>query len=547
MRHHNNRSDPPSSPPKVEETAAISDLSASLEKQLIQHSPGYVSPPTAEVLILDEEVELNSTIISLDCEDDRATDLDKTITSDTYEGPVPCQVNTEDKQNSDETFETDRSQDPQNRPDKNCSTQIHQFIEERIIVAISHLIAEEIVAKAQADYMIYSDTLDQTLQHVDMPNQILKLKKSNSEEPSTSPKKPPIDHKCPTTKTEISKSNAYDHEEQPEEENHQISETEFKDDEEKSIKTDKMNESAKSPPIMAIVDSMNNSEQPAAEQVKITENTQLTNDRNEEKTCQQGETKEAKQPRARNLTTKMRENMEINKQKPGNIKNKRLSKKSEEIDATTMDSTRQLYCICKKEWEENKFYIGCDFCEDWFHGRCVGVTRDTVGIELFRCPKCKSANRNTPLSHSDFSLFSEGKKQNISETEYSKQKEDGEEKEKQESEVQIAKDQCNSWKENSKKLQVELNKKQKSIDQLTSENIQIKTHVTELKKSLTAKERDLTKSKEENKKEHEKFTSERNTAELLSKKFTKLQKENTLQSIDLKNGKETIKKLNSIP
>ena len=28
-----------------------------------------------------------------------------------------------------------------------------------------------------------------------------------------------------------------------------------------------------------------------------------------------------------------------------------------------------LYCLCKKPYEENQFMIQCDVCKDWFHGR----------------------------------------------------------------------------------------------------------------------------------------------------------------------------------
>lgn len=38
----------------------------------------------------------------------------------------------------------------------------------------------------------------------------------------------------------------------------------------------------------------------------------------------------------------------------------------------------------------NRFYIQCDKCEDWFHGRCVGVLQgegDTIGD--YSCPQCE--------------------------------------------------------------------------------------------------------------------------------------------------------------
>ena len=32
----------------------------------------------------------------------------------------------------------------------------------------------------------------------------------------------------------------------------------------------------------------------------------------------------------------------------------------------------ELYCMCKQPYDEARFYIGCEVCPDWLHGRCVG-------------------------------------------------------------------------------------------------------------------------------------------------------------------------------
>lgn len=47
------------------------------------------------------------------------------------------------------------------------------------------------------------------------------------------------------------------------------------------------------------------------------------------------------------------------------------------------------YCICRGP-DDHRFMIGCDICEDWFHGECVDIAKD-VGenlIERFVCPLC---------------------------------------------------------------------------------------------------------------------------------------------------------------
>ena len=50
-----------------------------------------------------------------------------------------------------------------------------------------------------------------------------------------------------------------------------------------------------------------------------------------------------------------------------------------------------VYCICKKSWEEmnGSFMVGCDECDGWFHGDCVGVTKEQAeSMAEYLCPKC---------------------------------------------------------------------------------------------------------------------------------------------------------------
>ena len=56
------------------------------------------------------------------------------------------------------------------------------------------------------------------------------------------------------------------------------------------------------------------------------------------------------------------------------------------------DDPERLWCVCR-EPHNNRFMICCDKCEDWFHGKCVGVTRgmgrelELKGLEWI-CPRC---------------------------------------------------------------------------------------------------------------------------------------------------------------
>lgn len=53
------------------------------------------------------------------------------------------------------------------------------------------------------------------------------------------------------------------------------------------------------------------------------------------------------------------------------------------------------YCICRGP-DDHRWMIGCDVCEDWFHGTCVDLAKD-VGerlIERFVCPTCTDGKAN---------------------------------------------------------------------------------------------------------------------------------------------------------
>ncbi|KYG42349.1 hypothetical protein M433DRAFT_137327 [Acidomyces richmondensis BFW] len=53
-----------------------------------------------------------------------------------------------------------------------------------------------------------------------------------------------------------------------------------------------------------------------------------------------------------------------------------------------------VYCICRKP-DNGSFMIGCDgACDDWFHGKCVGIAeRDKTLIDRYVCPNCTREGR----------------------------------------------------------------------------------------------------------------------------------------------------------
>jgi COMPASS component SPP1 len=50
------------------------------------------------------------------------------------------------------------------------------------------------------------------------------------------------------------------------------------------------------------------------------------------------------------------------------------------------------YCICRGP-DDHRWMIGCDVCEDWFHGECVSIDKQLGEklIERFVCPNCTDA------------------------------------------------------------------------------------------------------------------------------------------------------------
>ncbi|OAF70194.1 JmjC domain-containing histone demethylation protein 1 [Intoshia linei] len=50
---------------------------------------------------------------------------------------------------------------------------------------------------------------------------------------------------------------------------------------------------------------------------------------------------------------------------------------------------KDIYCICKKPYENGEVMIECSGCTDWFHGRCVGVSEEQMeNIDKYFCPDC---------------------------------------------------------------------------------------------------------------------------------------------------------------
>ena len=48
----------------------------------------------------------------------------------------------------------------------------------------------------------------------------------------------------------------------------------------------------------------------------------------------------------------------------------------------------KVYCLCRKK-DDGKLMVQCSGCEDWFHGKCVGITaRQAKRLPKYFCPDC---------------------------------------------------------------------------------------------------------------------------------------------------------------
>ncbi|XP_025083493.1 nucleosome-remodeling factor subunit BPTF-like isoform X4 [Pomacea canaliculata] len=68
------------------------------------------------------------------------------------------------------------------------------------------------------------------------------------------------------------------------------------------------------------------------------------------------------------------------------------------------NTSEELYCLCRTPYDENQFYIGCDRCQDWFHGRCVGISKaEADSIDTYICPNCQQKEEVDPIAQKELS------------------------------------------------------------------------------------------------------------------------------------------------
>ncbi|MCL4124863.1 UNVERIFIED_CONTAM: hypothetical protein GTU68_026984 [Idotea baltica] len=62
-------------------------------------------------------------------------------------------------------------------------------------------------------------------------------------------------------------------------------------------------------------------------------------------------------------------------------------------DCANAKLNRDLFCLCKQPYDETQFYICCEKCEGWYHGKCIGIMQpEAEDIDDYICPKCDPDN-----------------------------------------------------------------------------------------------------------------------------------------------------------
>ncbi|KAJ8330565.1 JmjC domain-containing histone demethylation protein 1 [Batrachochytrium dendrobatidis] len=70
-------------------------------------------------------------------------------------------------------------------------------------------------------------------------------------------------------------------------------------------------------------------------------------------------------------------------------KGARLSQSRASAQGLEDSDNSLLFCICRKPYDENKFYIQCDECDDWFHGSCIKISEaESDAIDKWYCATC---------------------------------------------------------------------------------------------------------------------------------------------------------------
>lgn len=79
---------------------------------------------------------------------------------------------------------------------------------------------------------------------------------------------------------------------------------------------------------------------------------------------------------------------------PNTFPSKDVEESGEDDDGEAEERDTTLCGLCGESYEDDEFWICCDVCERWYHGKCVRITPARAElIKQYNCPECSSYKR----------------------------------------------------------------------------------------------------------------------------------------------------------
>jgi len=95
---------------------------------------------------------------------------------------------------------------------------------------------------------------------------------------------------------------------------------------------------------------------------------------------------------ARQQQSKERSSMDNGGRAKPSVKIENNGKASEDAFGEDDSDHGETLCgTCGGIYSADEFWIGCDICERWYHGKCVKITpAKAESIKHYKCPSCSS-------------------------------------------------------------------------------------------------------------------------------------------------------------
>lgn len=109
-----------------------------------------------------------------------------------------------------------------------------------------------------------------------------------------------------------------------------------------------------------------------------------------------GSVKQAKEGTPHNNSSKSKSSTKMSRQPESQPRGAKLSSKEEEESGEEEQEEEEeqgatLCGACGDNYANDEFWICCDICERWFHGKCVKITpAKAEHIKQYKCPGCSS-------------------------------------------------------------------------------------------------------------------------------------------------------------